>query len=284
MADALDALAPAAPAPAPAAAPAPAPAPAVASPSPAPPATPGPLAPPPASAPAPVVDRGVDVQQLARDLGYASVDEYKADLAFARRARAEYERRETLARQNDPDRQQLVRRNEAFDQLVHDRYGPDVARALPALPQLADYLHAQRADGAQADMVSALNEMGVTFDDSKESLELRAEWEDLLTDRINANPKLIERYNGTPQERREVVRELVGREERRINAVLLKQNAATMREHAARAASQPRGGRSVTVTPQVRQEKPTSTHPVERRRQGNAITSGQLDDLWSFHN
>jgi hypothetical protein len=227
----------------------------------------------------------VDLQQIARAHGYDSVDEYKADLAFARRARVEFDRRQVLERQNDPNYQHQQRRNQAFEQLVQDRYGREVANALPALPQIAEFLHAQRADGAQADMVSALDEIGITFDNSKESLDLRQEWEDLLTDRINANDRHIERYNlGTPAERRELIRELVAREERRINPVLLKQNAATLRDAAARKATMPRAGRSGAATPQVRREVPTSTDPVMRRRESNQITGRQLEDIWAFHN
>ena len=177
-------------------------------------------------------------------------------------ARAEYERRAELERQNDPAYQHLERRNQAFEQLVHDRYGREVAQALPMLPQVAEYLHAQRADAAQADMVGALEEIGITFDTSKEALDLRQEWEDLLTDRINAHPRYIERYNlGSPAERRDLIRELVGREERRINPVLLKQNAATLRDAAARKAMQPRAGRGGAATPQIRREVPDEHGP-----------------------
>ena len=190
-----------------------------------------------------------------------------------------------LERQQDPAYQHQQRRNEAFEQLVQDRYGREVANALPVLPQIADYLHAQRADGAQADMVAALDELGITFDTSKEALELRQEWEDLLTDRINANDRYIARYNlGTPADRRELIRELVGREERRINPVLLKHNAATLRDAAARKAALPRAGRGGAATPQVRRETPTSTDPLQRRREGRALDSRALDDLWAFHN
>lgn len=280
MSDALDALAPTAtPAPAPAAAPVAAPAsspPTQAAPSP-PDAAPAPPVQPPAPA-------GIDLAQLAKSLGYESADDYKADLAFARRARAEYERRQYLEQQSDPAYQARGRRNDAFEQLVRDKYGDDVASALPALPQLADYLHAQRADGAQADMVAALEEIGITFDGSKESLEQRQEWEDLFTDRINANPRLIQRYHGSSQDRRALIQELVKGGERLINPVLLKQNAATLRDAAARKATMPRAGRAGAATPQVRQEKPTSTDPVMRRREMNKIVGGQLDDIFAFHN
>jgi hypothetical protein len=163
-------------------------------------------------------------------------------------------------------------------------YSPEVADAIDSLPAVADYLHAQRAEGAQADMTAALADLGITFDSSKESQALRDEWEDTLTDRINANPKFVKLYNGTPAERRSVIEHLVEREERRINSVLRKQNAATLREYAARAASQPRGGRTVSVTPRVRDEKPTATDPLQRRRESNAIAGRQLDDIFAHYN
>jgi len=133
-------------------------------------------------------------------------------------------------------------------------------------------------------MVNALGKLGITFDDSKESQEERSEYEERFTDLINASPRLVQLYNGTPADRRACIQELVDREERYLNRHLLRQNAATVRDHAARAASQPRGGRSVTVTPRVREEKPTSTDPTMRRREGNAIAGRQLDDIFRHYN
>jgi hypothetical protein len=274
----LDSLAPSAPAPAAA--------PTAPAPSAAPAGTPAPSAAPAvapsAAAPAPL-DGPALLNALSQQLGIPA-DELKESLALTARMRQEHQRRQALDRESDPNVQQAAQRGRALRTLMAEGYSPEVANALESLPDVADYLHAQRAEGAQADMVSALAEIGVTFDNSKESLELRDEWEDLLTDRINANPKLVRLYNGTPAERREVIRGLVERQERQINAVLRKQNAATLRDHAARSASQPRAGRAVTATPRVRDEKPTATDPLQRRREGNAIQGRQLDDIFAHYN
>lgn len=226
--------------------------------------------------------------QLARELGYDSLDEYKADLAFARRARGEHERRQTLERQNDPQYQQTRARGEALRTLMAEGYSPEVADALPSLPEISQFLADQRAEGAQRIMVEALGEIGIRDDGSKESQELLAEIEDRLTFRLNQPTReglrLNKLYHGSPADRRACVQELVQGEERYLNRHLLRQNAATMRDHASRAAALPRGGRSVSATPQVRQEKPTSPDPTTRRREGNAIAGRQLDDVWAFHN
>lgn len=214
------------------------------------------------------------LQALSEQLGIPA-DELRESLELTRRMRAEVARRESLERQADPNYQAQRQREQAFERFLAES---------PAYREVADYLHAQRAEGAERDMAEALGELGITFDDSKESRALREEYADLFTDRINANPRLVERYNGTPAERREVIRELVAAEERRTNAILLRQNAATLRDHAQRAATQPRGGRSVTVTPRVRQEQSTATDPLQRRRENNGIASRQLDDIWSHHN
>lgn len=284
MADALDSLAPTAapsvPAPAvpspvaPAASPSPSPTPASAS---------AAAAPTPAAVAPPALDGPALLHALSEQLGIPA-DELKESLDLTRRMRAEHLRRQDIERRNDPGYQQRAQRNEALDQLLIDRYGREVANALPALPQLADALHAQRAEGAHGDLLTALDKAGMTFDDSKEGQEALGELEDRFTDQINASERLVRLFNGTPAERRACVQELVDREERYVNRHLLRQNAATLRDHAARAASQPRGGRSVTVTPRVRQETPTATDPVLRRREGNAIAGRQLDDIWAHHN
>lgn len=288
MTDPLDSLAPApsAPAssPAPSAAPpAPPPSPSASpSPSAAPSAAPAPVAAAQAATGAPpALDGPALLQALATQLNIPA-DELRESLEVARRARAEAVRREEYARRTDPGYQQAARRGEALRTLVAEGYSPEVARALESLPDFADYLHAQRADGADRDLTEALQEIGITFDDSAKSQELKTEWTDTLVDRINANPKLVQRYNGTPAERRAVIRELVGKEERRLNDVLLRQNAATLRQHASRSASA-RPGRAAAALPPVRQESPTATDPLQRRREANAIAGRQLDDIFAYH-
>lgn len=275
--DVLDSLAPSAPTATPApAAPSPAaPAASPASPQPAAPsAVPAPAAPTPAAVAPPALDGPALLQALSQQLGIPA-DELRESLDLTRRMRAEYARREHLERQANPEYQQQRQREQAFERFLAES---------PAYREMADYLHAQRADGATRDMTEALGEIGIHFDDSKEGLALREEYENLFTDRINANPRLVARYNGTPAERRDVIRELVASEEKRTNAILLKQNAATLRDHAQRAAQQPRGGRSVTVTPRVRQEQSSATDPLQRRRENNGIVARQLDDIWAHHN
>ncbi len=283
MSDALDALAPAAPsAPAPQA---PSPAPASSPPSAAPPASvPDVAASPPAAAPAAPPDSAAELQRLAQSLGYQSADEYKADLAFARRARAEYERRAYLERQNDPGVQQAARRGEALRALMAEGYNSEVADALPALPEISQFLADQRADHAQRVMTEALGEIGIRSDGTKESQELLADIEDRMGRTLNHDLRLNRLYHGTPADRAACIQELVAVEERYLNRHLLRQNAQTLRDHAAKASQLPRAGRSVTATPRVRDEKPTSTDPVQRRREGNAIVSRQLDDIFGFHN
>lgn len=283
MSDALDALAPAAPAApapqAPSAAPAVSPA--------APPASsvaPAAAPAPPVAAPAPAPDPAAELQRLAQSLGYQSADEYKADLAFARRARTEYERRQVLERQNDPNVQQAARRGEALRALIAEGYNPEVADALPSLPEVSQFLSDQRADHAQKVMTEALGDIGIRDDGSKESQELLADIEERMSNRLNHDLRLNKLYHGTPSDRAACVKELVGAEERYLNRHLLRQNAATLRDHHAKASAMPRAGRGGTATPQVRKEVPTSTDPVLRRREGNAIASRQLDDIFGFHN
>jgi hypothetical protein len=223
------------------------------------------------------------MHMLSQQLGIPA-DELRESLDLTRRMRAEHMRRQEMEHRSSPDYQDRSRRNAALDQLLVDRYGPEVAGALPALPKLADALHAQRAEGAQADLATALSKAGMSFGDSPEGQEALQELEDRFTDQINASGRLVRLYNGTPTDRRACIQELVDREEKYVNRHLLRQNAATLRDHAARAASQPRGGRSVTVTPRVRAEQPTATDPLLRRREGNQIAGRQLDDIYAHYN
>jgi len=276
--DPLDSFAPSAPAPSAPASPA-SPAPSYAPPSSA--SAPAAVSTPAPSAPA--LDGPQLMSMLSQQLGIPA-DELRESLDLTRRMRAEHMRRQEMEHRSSPDYQDRSRRNAALDQLLVDRYGPDVASALPALPQLADALHAQRAEGAQADMLTALAKAGMSFGDGPGAQEALTELEDRFTDQINASQRLVRLYNGTPTERRACIQELVDREEQYVNRHLLRQNAATLRDHAARAASQPRGGRSVTVTPRVRAEQPTATDPLLRRREGNQIAGRQLDDIYAHYN
>lgn len=267
----LDSLAPQAPAPvsAPAATPAAQPAPSGA-----------PLGTTPA-APAAPGDGGY--AKLLADLGYKTADDLAHDLRFSRAARAEYERARQTREANDPRVQETRQRGEAFRQLVAEGYSPDHVDALARLPEISQFLDAQRADGAQRDMLDGLREIGVTDDGSKEAQgELKA-WEDVIADRLNSRTQQgLEwnaRYFGTPAERRAVVTEIIATEEQRINRTLLRQNAQTLRDAAKRRASAPP---SRTPLPTVRREPITATDPSKARREGNIQTARQLDEIYQW--
>lgn len=182
---------------------------------------------------------------------------------------------------NDPDRQAAVRRGEALRGLIAEGYSPEHAEALQALPQITQFLDAQRVEAANTDLDSCLGDLGIKFDGSPEGQALRQHFEDSIADRLNGNRALNDRYFGTPTERRAVIRDLVEAEERKLNHALSLQGAMTLREYAARQARTPRGLRSAASLPPIREEKPTATDPTLRRREGNAIASRQLDDIWN---
>lgn len=275
----LDSLAPAstqAP-PAPAASPTPAAAPpSPSSPTPASSATPAGAAPPAPAAPA--FDQGA----WLKSLGYDSLDEYKADLAFSRRARSEFERAQQERLRSDPQHQQMRQRGEALRQLIAEGYSPEIADALPQLPEISNFLSAQRADAAGRDLDGALAELGLTFDDSAEAQAIRQSWEDAVADKLNSDVRLNARYFGTPAERKAVIREIVGHEERRINHVLLQQNAQTLRDAAQRAARTPRAGRAPATMPTAAPQRSAATDPTIRRRENAAHASRSLDDIYSW--
>lgn len=288
MSDALDALAPAAVPSAPApAAPSPA-APATAAPSAAPPsAAPAVAAPTTAATAAPALDGPALLQALSQQLGIPA-DELRASLDLTRRMRAEHERRQQIEQRNDPQYQQRQQRGEAFRQLVAEGYDPSVADALPALPEMAQFLSQQRAEGAHRDMVEALGDLGIRDDGSKGSAELLSDIEDRIAFRLNQQThdglRLNRLYHGTAAERRACVNELVAGEERYLDRHLLRHNAATLRDHAARQAATPRGGRSVVATPQVRAQKSTAANPLQRTRENRVLDSKTLDDIFAHHN
>lgn len=253
----------------------------------APPTQPSSAAAPPASA-APVATPVAPAQPppdptaaLLRSLGYQSPEELQRDLAFTRRFRAEADRVRQQQIEADPNRQAAQRRGEALRGLVAEGYSPEVADALQTLPEIQQFLDAQRVEAANHDLDSCLSDLGIKFDGSKEAQGLRQHFEDAIADRLNGNRALNARYFASPTERRAVIRELVEAEEKRINHALSLQGALTLREHAARSARTPRGLRSAASLPPVREEKPTATDPTLRRREGNAIASRQLDDIWN---
>lgn len=263
-----DALAPAAAAPVAAPAPAAAPAP---PPSSAPVAQPA-AAPLAAAAPAPQDD----YSRLLSSLGYQDVEGLKADLEFNRNFRAEAERVRQQRLANDPARQQATQRGEALRQLVAEGYSPEIAESLNALPEIQQFLNGQRADGAQRDLDSALGDIGLRFDDTKDSQDMRQAWEDAIADRIASNRGYRERYFGTPAERKAVIRDVVALEERRINHVLLRQNAQTLRDHAARQTTTAPGRGTL---PTVRPPTVTATEPAARAREMKAERHRQLQDI-----
>lgn len=260
----------------PASQPAPAPAPAAPAPAAAPVAAPA----SPAAAPAAAAPTAADYSPLLSKLGYQTEDDLARDLAFTRQFRGELEQHRRNQERQDPARQQAAQRGEAFRQLVAEGYSPDHADALNQLPEISQFLNQQRADSAQRDLSSALGEMGLSFESSnKEHQEIFSIIEDNIADRLNADPRLNARYFGSPADRAAVIRELVGRQEKLINHVLLRQSAQTLRDHAQRVRSAPRQ----TALPKVTPAQLTQTDPLLRRREGNAAAGRQLDDIWSHY-
>jgi hypothetical protein len=277
MADALDALAPAAPVTP--ATPAPVAAPPVASPTSDAPAAPSaaPAAAPAQVAAAPAPTGPALVQQLAEQLGIPAA-ELRESLALTARMRGEYQRRQQLERDNDPGVQQSRARADALHRLMVETYGPEVADSMRELPSHTASLREQRAEAAQSELTTELRALGI------EDPALVKDIEGNLTDRLNGNRRLNDLYHGSPEERRACIREMLGVHEKIADHALLRQSGQKLREHAARLASAPRAARHASVTPTVRQETPTSTDPVLRRREGNAIASRQLDDIWGYTN
>jgi hypothetical protein len=271
----LDSLAPAPEVPA-----APAPAPVAA------PAAPG-AAPTPSAAPAtPAQPSGDDAAygRLLQQLGYKAPDDLARDLAFTRQFREDVARQQAARRQADPAYRETQVRGEAFRQLVAEGYSPEVMDGLARLPEINEFLDAQRADAAQRDLNDGLRAIGITDDGSKESKAELAAWEDAVADRLNSRtPQGLDwnrRYFSTPADRREVINEIIAHEESRFNRVLLRQNAQTLRDAAARRQSAVPATRSLAA-PKVREVPITATDPLGRSRQRNAAAGQQLDDIWS---
>lgn len=246
-----------------------------------------PAAPPtPAAAPiaapsqaTPAAPTPADYTPLLSKLGYQDEATLAQDLAFTRQFRAEAERVRSERERADPARQQAAQRGEAFRQLVAEGYSRDHAEALNQLPEISQFLNQQRAEGATRDLTDALNDAGLTFDGSPEQKEIFSIVEDNIADRLNADPRLNARYFGSPADRAAVIRELVGRQEKLINHVLLRQSAQTLRDHAQRVRSAPRQNALPKVTPATL----TATDPLARRREGNQAAGRQLDDIWSHY-
>ena len=243
-----------------------------------------PAATPPATAVAPTGgESAAELQRIAEAFGYRSPAEMRADLAFTRQFRTDVERSQQLRRQNDPEYQASRRRGEATRQLIEEGYGREAAEALAQLPEVTEYLKQVRANGATEDMVAELKALDIEFDDTPEGQELLGEWERQCASYLERDRRLNDLFFGSPAERRQAIREIVAREEKRINAVLRRQNATTLREHAARRNAVPRPGRSAAGTFVPREEKVTATDPLGRRRQGREIISRQLDDIFTHY-
>ena len=232
----------------------------------------------PASAPT-GPDNAAALQQLAESLGYRSPDELKETLNFSRKFQAEVERNQRAQRQNQPEYQASARRGETFRGLVAEGYSREHADYIARLPELFQSNDAARAVQSQADLAAELKGLGLTFNgkDGKERLQ---DWENTCSDYLNRDPRLNAMYFD-PSQRQAAIKEIIGVEERRINHVLLSQDAATMRDAARRRANSPALGRSTPATLAIREEAPTApiSDPAGRRRQHKEITSRKLDDL-----
>lgn len=257
----LDSLAPSAPAPVAA---------------PAPPAA-APAAPAPAAAPS-----APDFSPLLKSLGYENTDALQRDLQFTRQFREDVARQRAERERNDPANQQRAERAEAFRQLMRETYGEDVARQLSALPDLGRERDQQINDQAWREATAELAKIGVVDDGSPEAKKELQEWDDAITGYLMAPTERSLAWNkrwfeGGPAERSAVLKEIITVEEGRMNRSLLRQNAQTLRDAAARRSSAA-SPRSVPL-PQVRQEPITATDPFERRKQSAAATSRTLDDI-----
>lgn len=246
-------------------------------------AQPAPSGAPAAPAAAPAAPAGDGYAKLLADLGYRNAEDLAHDLRFSRAARAEYERARQRELANDPRHQELRERSTAHRQLMRETYSPEHEEALSRLPEVTEFLDSQRADSAQRDMMDGLREIGVVDDGSKEAKAELAAWENVISDRLNSRTdqglEWNARYFGTPAERRAVVHEIIATEEARINRSLVRQHALTLREAAQRRASAP----NRTPFPTVRPREPiTATNPSQRRREGNAAASRQLDEIYAW--
>ena len=277
-----DEFAPSAPASAPSPAPAP-PAPAsysppAGSPAPSSPASPAP-SPVSAGSPAATPTGGGDAAALQqiRDL-YGTPDDLRSALDFVREFRGELERAKAGQRQADPEYRAAAQRGATFRSLVAEGYSPEHADYIARLPELFQSNDMARAVQSQQDMTEELRDLGLTFDGTEGEERLQI-WENTCSDYLTRDRRLNSLYFN-PATRRQAIREIIQSEEKKINHVLLSQNAQTLRDAARRRQAAP-AGRSAPATIAVREENPTAPYsdPAGRRRQHREITSRKLDDL-----
>lgn len=193
--------------------------------------------------------------------------------------RAELERAQASRREADPETRAAAQRGATFRSLVAEGYSPEHADYIARLPELFQTNDAARATESKQEMAAELRtSLGLSFD-GPEGAERLQDWENACADHLNRDPKLNAMYFD-PAMRREAIRLAVEREEKRINHVLLSQNAQTLRAAAARRQATP-AGRSTPATIAIREEAPTApyTDAPGRRRQHREITSRKLDDL-----
>lgn len=206
-------------------------------------------------------------------------DDFKASLEFLRDFRREVARAQEQRLAADPERQASSQRGATFRSLVAEGYSPEHADYIARLPELFQSNDTARAVQAQQDMQAELHELGLSFE-GKDGAERLQDWENACSDVLNRDARLNALYFN-PATRRQAIREVIQREERRFNHVLLGQNAGTLRENARRRAAVPAPGRSARATVQVREEEPTAPYSdaAARRRQHREITGRKLDDI-----
>ena len=238
--------------------------------SPTPPASASPAAAPTGSSEAP------ELREL-REL-YGDPADLRSTIEFVREFRGELERAKAGQRQADPEYRAASQRGATFRSLVAEGYSPQHADYIARLPELFQSNDMARAVQSQQDMAEELQTLGLSFE-GKDGAERLQDWENTCADYLNRDRRLNGMYHD-PSMRREAIREIIGKEERRINHVLLSQNAQTMRDAARRRAATPAPGRS-SSTFAVREEAPTAPYSdaAGRRRQHREITGRKLDDL-----
>lgn len=233
-----------------------------------------------ATATTPTGDAGVppELRQLASILGDPA--DLKSALDFLRTFKSDVERARAAQRANDPGVQAAERRGATFRSLLEEGYSREHAEALLRLPELLEERDSQRVEYAKQDLQNLLSsELGLTFPKTDEGREALQEWEDAVADVLNRDAKLNRLYFN-PATRREAITEAIAREERRINRVLLSQNAATLRD-AAKRRTAPSAARGSTPTVTVREEMPKAPYsdPAARRREHKDIASRQMNDI-----
>lgn len=276
MADsALDALAPGGSGsqPAPAATPAP---------SPTPQAQPAAASPAPTAAAQPAQPAGPsEMQQFLTSLGVKDPRELREAIDLTRQLRAEHLRQQQLQRQNDPRAREVAERGQAFRQLHRETYGTDYDPRTQE--DVAQYMREQRAEAGVRDMTDTLGDIGITFDGSQASAELRAGWEEVLHDRLMSDRRLNAMYHGSPADRREAVSEIIKTHERLMNDLSMRQSGMKLRDWAAKQRNLPRVGRTTGGMPGTAPAKSTNPNPVARRREDRTAMRAQLADIHAHY-